>query len=85
MPDVTGTVEDGRISITYNPGDEASVCDKIVFVQIITNTVEKKGDATKKKTGVKPTDMNVEGGATKDTWQTPGGSYVDAQTTEYDR
>ena len=83
-PDVTGTVEDGRISITYNPGDEASICDKIVFVQTIKNTVEKKGDATKNKPGVKPTDMNVEGGATKDTWQTPGGSYVDAKTVEND-
>jgi hypothetical protein len=83
-PDITGTTDARRIDLTYNPGDEASICDKIVFVQTATNIVENTGDPSKKKTGVKPTDLNVKDAATKDTWQTDGGSYVDAGATEYD-
>jgi hypothetical protein len=83
-PDITGTTAGRRIDLTYNPGDEASICDKIVFVQTVTNTVENTGDPSKKKTSVKPTDLNVKDAATKDTWQTDGGSYVDAGATEYD-
>jgi hypothetical protein len=83
-PDITGTTDARRIDLTYNPGDEASICDKIVFVQTVTNTVENTGDPSKKKTSVKPTDLNVKDAATKDTWQTDGGSYVDAGATEYD-
>jgi hypothetical protein len=83
-PDITGTTDARRIDLAYNPGDEASICDKIVFVQTVTNTVENTGDPSKKKTSVKPTDLNVKDAATKDTWQTDGGSYVDAGATEYD-